>query len=121
MEILSQMKSSLELDPKLFEEGAGLLRAINHELRQQKLHYIHKKGKVTVSELKRELKLEQAVASMHLSILRKEELVIADREGQNIYYSINYQRLKKRAGAPQRDVEGQMLTILLKMIYSNGI
>lgn len=71
------------------------MRAINHELRQQKLHYIHKKGKVTVSELKEVLKLEQSAASLHLAILRNEELVIAEREGQSIYYSINYERLQK--------------------------
>lgn len=89
------MKSNLEFDAKLFEEGARLMRAINHELRQQKLHYIHKKGKVTVSELKEVLKLEQSAASLHLAILRNEELVIAEREGQSIYYSINYERLQK--------------------------
>lgn len=89
------MNTKLEFDPKLFEEGANLMRALNHELRQEKLHYIHKKGSVTVSELKEVLNLEQAIASLHLAILRKEELVITERKGQNIYYSINYKRLQK--------------------------
>ena len=89
------MKTNLDLDAELFEEGTRLMRAINHELRQQKLHIIHKKGKVTVNELKKALKLEQSAASLHLAILRNEELVIAEREGQNIYYSINYKRLEK--------------------------
>lgn len=89
------MKPHFDLDPELFEEGARLMRAINHELRQEKLRLIHNKGKATVSELKDALKLEQSAASMHLAILRNEELVITEREGQNIYYSINYERLQK--------------------------
>ena len=89
------MNAKLDLDANLFEEGTRLMRAINHELRQQKLHLIHKKGRVTVNELKNALNLEQSAASLHLAILRKEELVIAEREGQSIYYSINYKRLEK--------------------------
>lgn len=89
------MNTQLDLDTELFEEGARLMRAINHELRQQKLHHIHHKGKVTVGELREALKLEQSAASLHLAILRQEELVIAERAGQNIYYSINYKRLQK--------------------------
>ena len=52
-------------------------------------------GKVAAQAIKDALKLEQSAASLHLAILRKEELVIAEREGQNIYYSINYKRLEK--------------------------
>lgn len=89
------MNPSLDLDPKLFEEGTRLMRAMNHELRQEKLRYIHDKGKVSVGELKNALKVEHSVASLHLSILRQEEMVIAQRDGQNVYYSINYERLKK--------------------------
>lgn len=89
------MNRNLDLDQKLIEEGGLLLRAINHELRQQKLHYIHQKGKVTVNELREDLRLGQSVASLHLAILRNEEIVFAEREGQFIYYSINYKRLKK--------------------------
>lgn len=75
------MDTKLNLDPKLFEEGASLMRAINNELRQQKLQYIHKHGKLTVGELKEVLNLEQSMASLHLSILRKEELVVAQNKG----------------------------------------
>jgi DNA-binding transcriptional ArsR family regulator len=41
------------------------------------------------------LKLEQSVASQHLSILRKAGFVLTERQGKFIFYSVNYQRLKE--------------------------
>jgi DNA-binding transcriptional ArsR family regulator len=40
------------------------------------------------------LNLEQPVASTHLAILRRANLVTTQREGKFIFYSVNYQQLK---------------------------
>ncbi|MBS1920161.1 MAG: helix-turn-helix transcriptional regulator [Bacteroidetes bacterium] len=75
------------------KKAAMILRAVNHTLRQQILKLIDENGKMTVTEIYIQLRLEQSVASQHLAILRKTGFVNTDREGKFIYYSVNHQRL----------------------------
>ena len=88
------MNKNLPLELHLFEEGAMLMRAINNELRQDILAYLHKHGRLKVFEIYRGLQMEQTVVSLHLGILRQAHFVNAKRDGQSIYYSINYDRLQ---------------------------
>jgi len=46
-------------------------------------------GEKTVSELVELTKINQANLSQHLSVLRQKKIVIARRDGTNIYYSIS--------------------------------
>ena len=50
---------------------AGYLRSIAHIERLRIMQYLAESGKVNVSKLHNDLELNQAVASQHLSILRK--------------------------------------------------
>ena len=88
------MNKNVLLEENLFEEGALLMRAINNDLRRQIFNYIHKHGRLKVFEIYKGLKMEQTVVSLHLGILRQAGFVIATREGQSIYYTINYTRLE---------------------------
>jgi DNA-binding transcriptional ArsR family regulator len=74
------------------KKAALILRAINHKLRQQIIKMIDEKGKVTVTEIYINLRLEQSVASQHLAILRKAGFVNTIRDGKFIYYSVNKPR-----------------------------
>ena len=75
-------------------KSAGLVfRAANHKLRQQILVSLNGKSGMTVTHLYKELNLEQSVASQHLAILRKAELVCARREGKNVLYSVNTDKI----------------------------
>jgi DNA-binding transcriptional ArsR family regulator len=58
------------------------------------LHWIDEKGRVTVTELYIQLRLEQSVASQHLAVLRKAGFVKTTRDGKFIYYSVNIERVK---------------------------
>jgi DNA-binding transcriptional ArsR family regulator len=69
------------------------LRAINHKLRQIMLQYIGQHERINVTEIFNHLLLEQSVASQHLAVLRKAGFVKTKREGKNIYYSVNRQRV----------------------------
>ena len=84
----------IDIEVTKLKKGAMLLRAINHNLRQQILQLIHKKGRMTVTELYVRLRLEQSVTSQHLAILRKANFVVTERDGKFIFYSVNYQQLK---------------------------
>lgn len=72
-----------------------VLRALNHKLRQQLLKLIEEEKKITVTEIYVRLRLEQSVASQHLAILRKAGIVITQRDGKFIYYSVNFKRLEE--------------------------
>ena len=86
-------KKELEFRQEELKKAALVLRAINHKLRQKILAFIHKNGNNSVSEIYKKLRLEQSVTSQHLAVLRKAGFVSTKRDGQNIYYSVNYARL----------------------------
>ncbi len=69
----------------LFKAGrAGL-----NPLRKKILEKISASGSIIVTDIYDGLKIEQAVCSQHLSILRESKLVRTKREGRKIIYSIN--------------------------------
>lgn len=95
---MKDLSTDLSIDPIKLKKAALVLRAVNHPLRQKILKSIHQKQSINVSELYKALRLEQSVASQHLGILRKAGFVAAARDGREIYYSINYDRIKNLTG-----------------------
>ena len=87
--------SELVIEALSVRKGALILRAINHGLRQEILRFIHSKGSITVTPIYVSLKLEQAVASQHLAILRNAGFVKTQRQGKFIFYSVDYKRLEQ--------------------------
>ncbi len=85
----------LKVDLLNLKKAALILRAVNHKLRQQILRLIDENGKMTVTEIYIQLRLEQSVASQHLAILRKAGFVKTDRDGKFIYYSVNTSRMEE--------------------------
>jgi DNA-binding transcriptional ArsR family regulator len=81
------------MDHLKIKKAALVLRALNHKLRQQILQTIDERKRITVTELYVKLRLEQSVASQHLAILRKAEIVNTVREGKFIFYTINEERI----------------------------
>lgn len=75
------------------KKAATIFRALNHKLRQQILSLIDTDKRITVTEIYIKMRLEQSVASQHLAILRRAGIVITEREGKYIYYSINSKRI----------------------------
>jgi DNA-binding transcriptional ArsR family regulator len=87
------MATHLPLEPILYRKGAHAIRALNHKLRQQMLKLIHEKKSTTVTEIYVKLMLDQSTVSQHLRILREANIVLTQRKGKEIYYSVNYQRI----------------------------
>ena len=92
----NQMKETeeLKMDVTLIKRASLVLRAVNHKLRQDIIRLVHEHGRMTVTDIYRKLDVEQSVASQHLGILRSVGVVLTEREGKYIFYSINYDRLK---------------------------
>ncbi len=87
--------NNLKVDLLNVKKASLVLRAINHKLRQQILKLIDEQGKITVTEIYVKLRLEQSVASQHLSILRKAGFVNTERDGKFIYYTVNTNRIEE--------------------------
>ena len=83
-----------EIDYHKVKKASLVLRALNHKLRQQVIKTIYDNKTLTVTELYVKLRLEQSVASQHLAILRKAGIVVTERDGKFIFYSINAARIE---------------------------
>lgn len=98
VQTLSPEVSPLVINEMQIRKARLLLRAIDHELRQDILRFIHKQGRTSVTSIYTALKLEQSVASQHLAILRKAGCVNTLRIGKQIHYSVNHLRLEEIQG-----------------------
>jgi len=76
-------------------QGKKILRAIGHKLRLELLQYIDENDGTFVKKMYKDLRMEQSVTSQHLRILREAGLVFTKREGKNIRYYINYDRIEE--------------------------
>lgn len=86
---------SLEIDYLAVKKAALILRALNHKLRQQIIELINQNSRITVTEIYVKLRLEQSVASQHLAILRRSNIVKTTRDGKFIWYTVNYERIEE--------------------------
>lgn len=94
----SKGESALKIDYYNVKKAALILRALNHKLRQQLIKLIDEEQKITVTEIYVRLRLEQSVASQHLAILRKAGIVVTQRDGKFIYYTVNHKRIDEING-----------------------
>jgi DNA-binding transcriptional ArsR family regulator len=92
------LDKKIKLDYAVLKRAVLTLRAVNHPLRKEMMQLIQEKGKVTVTELYIKLRIEQSVASQHLAILRKADVLTTERDGKFIYYSVNTKRVEEIAG-----------------------
>jgi DNA-binding transcriptional ArsR family regulator len=100
--LLNQGNDQVKLDYDELRRAVLVLRAVNHKLRQEIIHLLEVNGQMTVTDLYVKLRLEQSVASQHLAILRRAGVVITEREGKFIYYSLDQNRLTQINGLVER-------------------
>ncbi|MEO6833541.1 MAG: metalloregulator ArsR/SmtB family transcription factor [Chitinophagaceae bacterium] len=84
---------SIKLDYVAIKTAAMTLRAINHKLRQQIVRLLEEHKRMNVTDIYVKLRLEQSVASQHLAILRRANIVRTERDGKFIHYSLNHSRI----------------------------
>jgi DNA-binding transcriptional ArsR family regulator len=93
--VLKKGKSDIALDYVELRKAVLVLRAVNHKLRQQIIEILEEAERLTVTELYVKLRLEQSVASQHLAILRRSGVVVTERMGKFIYYTLDKERLNQ--------------------------
>lgn len=81
----------VRLNPQLLQEIDQLHAEICGALADPKriaLLYAMREGSTTVNQLAEALNLPQATVSRHLKVLRERGMVIARRDGMNVFYSV---------------------------------
>ncbi len=87
--------SEIQLDYADLRKAVLVLRAVNHKLRQRIIDLLENNQTMTVTDIYIKLRLEQSVASQHLAILRRAGVVLTERQGKFIYYSLDADRLNQ--------------------------
>ncbi len=73
--------------PELSQFTAEFFKALAHPQRVKILDAL-RSGEVSVNELSARLGVEQTTLSQQLAVLRKSNIVVGRKEGQNVYYSV---------------------------------
>ena len=89
------------------EVKASLFRVLGHPARVRILELL-RDGERSVGALQAELELDSSGTSQHLAALRRIGLVHARREGTNVYYRVEDQRVFDLLAAG-RDIIGRRL------------
>jgi DNA-binding transcriptional ArsR family regulator len=74
----------------LYEVKAGLFKGLAHPIRIRVLEVLSAVPEASVSELIEQTSLEASHLSQHLSVLRRNRLVVAERRGSLVYYRLAY-------------------------------
>ncbi len=74
---------------------AQMFRILGDETRLRILLELHR-GPHNVTALVKKLKMPQPTVSHHLALLRASEMVVTQRRGKEIYYSLNGQQARSQ-------------------------
>jgi ArsR family transcriptional regulator len=77
-----------EMDKKLAEHVAEVLKAVAHPVRLQIVELLTD-GEMCVGEIVKALRGKQAITSQQLNMMRDKGVLACRREGSNVYYRIN--------------------------------
>ena len=80
-------------DRPLYEVKANLFKGLSHPVRIRVLELLAAAPEVSVAALLAETGLEASHLSQHLAVLRKNNLVAADRRQSQVFYRLAYPRV----------------------------
>ena len=78
----------MDIDKKILEEKADVLKAISHPVRLGIVRRLLKEGEKNVTEMQNCLEAPQSTVSQHLSRLKAAGIIEGRREGIEIYYKL---------------------------------
>jgi DNA-binding transcriptional ArsR family regulator len=82
-------------DTEKLERAAVMLKAMAHPMRMAIVDMIAREKELSVTEIYEKLKIEQAVASQHLAILKDKEVLAVRKEGKSCIYFVSNPMLKQ--------------------------
>ena len=80
----------LDAQRPLYEVKANLFKGLAHPVRVRVLEVLSASDEVSVAELLDDTGLEASHLSQHLAVLRRHNLVVAERRASQVYYRLAY-------------------------------
>jgi DNA-binding transcriptional ArsR family regulator len=77
----------------LYEVKANLFKGLAHPVRVRVLEVLSSSDTVSVTDLLADTGLEASHLSQHLSVLRRHNLVVAERRANQVFYRLAYPRV----------------------------
>jgi len=74
----------------LYEVKANLFKGLAHPIRVRVLEVLSAHPEISVTDLLVDTGMEASHLSQHLSVLRRHNLVIAERRGSQVFYRLAY-------------------------------
>tara|TARA_Y100001968_G_C19009704_1_gene549931 strand:+ start:274 stop:567 length:294 start_codon:yes stop_codon:yes gene_type:complete len=71
------------------KQSASLLKAIGHPIRVEIILCLSRNRNMTVTELCNDLSIHQPILSLHLAVLRKQNVIKVKKQGKQSIYSIS--------------------------------
>ena len=90
-----RMTAELEINQQELEKAAFILKSIAHPSRLAIIQILSKNGVMAVSEISKELNLEQSLTSHHLTIMKTKGVLESVREGKSIMYKLKLTEVTK--------------------------
>lgn len=82
--------------------SSELMRALAHPLRLKILEFLDQNKNIQVNHIYNSLQIEQSIASQHLRILKNAGVLLADKDGKYMHYTIDYPRIVQAVKAINR-------------------
>ena len=105
---------------QLSDFKAEFFKALAHPLRISILDGL-RDGELTVNEISQRFDVEQANASQQLAVLRNRNIVIARKEGSNVYYSVSDKTIFKLLDAAKEIFNNHLVGIRSMLEEIHGV
>ena len=87
------METFLGAHRPLYEVKANLFKGMAHPVRVRVLEILSAAPDVSVTDLILDMNVEASRLSQHLSVLKTHHLVVSERRGSQVFYSLAYPRV----------------------------
>jgi DNA-binding transcriptional ArsR family regulator len=88
-------KQVINLNSEALMNAASMLKVLGHPIRISIIELLEKSPRMSVTEIFKSLRIEQAIASHHLNTLKNKRILNSERVGKNTYYSVRHSSLIK--------------------------
>ena len=80
---------------QILDKSAEILKVVAHPIRLAIIEMLLKNGEFSVTDIYQKLDIEQSVVSYHLKNLRMVNIVVSNRKGTKIFYSLTSDDIAK--------------------------
>lgn len=89
------MLISDRVEPDKLLNAINMLKVIAHPVRLSMLDLLTEKQSLTVMEIQEALRLEQAIASQHITLMEDKGVLLSEKVGRNKFVSLRFPNMKK--------------------------